>query len=60
MVLSQERRRRPLLEFTGRLIKEAPESWRKWGVPEKDKKKIQDHIAAICILKESGLKGWHR
>ena len=30
---------------------------RKWGVPEKDKKKIRDHITAIHILKESGLKG---
>ena len=27
------------------------------GIPEKDKKKIQDHIAAIQILKENGLKG---
>ena len=26
-------------------------------MPEKDKKKIQDHIAAIHILKENGLKG---
>ena len=30
----------PLPEFTWRLIEEAPESWRKWGVLEKDKKKI--------------------
>ena len=37
----------PLLEFTGRLIEEALESWRKWGVLEKDKKKIWDHITAI-------------
>ena len=29
-----------LPEFTGRLIKEVPESWRKWGVLEKDKKRI--------------------
>ena len=47
----------PLPEFTGHLIKEAPELWRKWGIPKKDKKKIQDHITAIHILKESGLKG---
>ena len=47
----------PLSEFTGRLIEEALESWRKWGVLEKDKKKIRDHNAAIHILKESGLKG---
>jgi len=25
------------------------------GIPEKDKKKIQDHIATIHILKENGL-----
>ena len=47
----------PLPEFTERLIEEASESWRKWGVPEKDKKKIRDHITAIHILKENGLKG---
>jgi len=46
-----------LLEFTGRLIEEVLESWRRWGVPEKDKKKIQDHIAAVRILKERGMKG---
>jgi len=47
----------PLPEFSGRLIEEAPESWRKWGILEKDKKKIRDLIATIHILKESGLKG---
>ena len=46
-----------LPEFTGRLIEEAPEQWRKWGILEKDKKKIQDHITAIHILKKNGLKG---
>ena len=35
----------------------ALEPWRKWGVLEKDKQKIRDHIAAIHILKENGLKG---
>ena len=29
-----------LPEFTGRLVEEVPDSWRKWGVPEKDKKRI--------------------
>ena len=29
-----------LPEFTGRLIEEVLELWRRWGVPEKDKKKI--------------------
>ena len=47
----------PLPEFIGHLIEEALESWRKLGVPKKDKKKIRDHITAIQILKESGLKG---
>ena len=44
-------------KFIGCLIEEALESWRKWGIPEKDKKKIWDHIAAIHILKDRGLKG---
>ena len=30
----------PMPAFTGRLIEEAPESWMKWVVPDKDKKKI--------------------
>ena len=47
----------PLLEFTERLIEEVPELWRRWGVLEKDKKKIQDHLAAVRILKERGVKG---
>ena len=47
----------PLSEFNGRLIEEAPEPWRKWRVSETDKKKIQDHITAIHILKENGPKG---
>ena len=44
-------------EFIERLIKEVPKSWRKWGVLEKDKKRIQDHLTAIRILKERGVKG---
>ena len=47
----------PLLVFTGRLIEEAPDSWRKWGVPEKDKNRIQAHLATIRFLMEKGLKG---
>ena len=30
----------PLLAFTGRLIEEVLESWRKWGIPNKEKNKI--------------------
>ena len=37
----------PLPAFTRHLIEEVLESWRKWGVPKKDKKRIQDHLAAI-------------
>ena len=47
----------PLPAFIKCLIEEVPESWRKWGVSDKDKKKIQDHLAAIRILKERGVKG---
>ena len=47
----------PLPAFTGRFIEEVSESWRKWGVSDKDKKKIQDHLAAIRILKETSVKG---
>ena len=43
--------------FTGRRIEDVPESWRMWGVPDKDKKKIQDHLTALQILKERGVKG---
>ena len=46
----------PLLVFSGRIIEEVPEPW-KWGVPDKDKKKIQDPLATIRILKERGVKG---
>jgi len=56
LVLSQERHCCPLPKFSGRLIEEAPDSW-KLGVLEKDKKKIRDHLIALRILKERGLKG---
>ena len=46
----------PLPAFSGRIIKEVLESW-KWGVPNKAKKKIKDHLAALQILKERGVKG---
>ena len=47
----------PLCRSSPGLIEEAPKQWRKWGVLEKEKKKIRDHIAAIHILKENGLRG---
>ena len=46
----------PLPAFSGRIIEEVPESW-KWGVPDKDKKKIKDHITTLQILKERCMKG---
>ena len=46
----------PLPMFSRRIIEEVPGSW-KWGVPDKDKKKIKDHLAALQILKERGMKG---
>jgi hypothetical protein len=42
--------------FSRHPIKEVPELWG-WGVPDKDRKKIKDHRAAIVFLKEHGLKG---
>ena len=42
--------------FSGRIIKEVLGPW-KWGVSDKDKKKIKDHLAALQILKERGMKG---
>ena len=46
----------PLPVFSGRIIEEVLGSW-KWGVPNKDKKMIKDHLAAFQILKERGVKG---
>ena len=42
--------------FSGRLIEEVSGSW-KWGVPDKDKKRIKDHLTTLQILKERGVKG---
>ena len=46
----------PLPVYFGRLIEEVLGSW-KWGVPDKDKKRIKDHLAALQILKNRGMKG---
>jgi len=46
----------PLPAFSRRIIKDILESW-KWGVSDKDKKKIKDHLTTIQILKERGVKG---
>ena len=46
----------PLPAFSGRIIEEALRSW-KWGVLDKDKKKIKDHLATLQILKERGMNG---
>ena len=42
--------------FSGRIIEDFLGSW-KWGVLDKDKKMIKDHLAALQILKERGVKG---
>ena len=46
----------PLPVFSGRIIEEVSGSW-KWGVPDKDKKRIKDHLATLQIQKERGVKG---
>ena len=46
----------PLPVYSGHLIEEVLGSW-KWGVPDKDKKRIKDYLAALQILKERGVKG---
>ena len=46
----------PLPVYIGHLIEHASGSWR-WGVPDKDKKGIKDHLAALQILKDKGVKG---
>ena len=56
VVLHQGQRGRPLPAYSGRLIEETPGSW-KWGVLDKDKKRIKDHLAALQILTERDVKG---
>ena len=56
MVLCQGCHHRPLPVFSGCVIEEAPGSW-KWGVPTKEKKHINDLLAAIQTLKNRGMKG---
>ena len=46
----------PLPAYSEHLIEEILGSW-KWGVSDKDKKRIKDHLAALQILKERGVKG---
>ena len=46
----------PLPVFSRCLIEEVPGSW-KWGVRDKDKKRIKDHLATLQILKDRGVKG---
>jgi hypothetical protein len=44
------------LEFTGRLIDETPQL-SMWGAPDKQKRKLADHLKAITLLKDCGLHG---
>lgn len=46
----------PLPNFSGCLVEEALQLWG-WGAPDKGKKRICDHLTAIALLKERGLKG---
>ena len=46
----------PLPKYSGRLIEEAPESW-KWGVLTKEKKHITDLLITLHTLKDWGVKG---
>ena len=46
----------PLPVYSRRLIKEVPGSW-KWDIPVKEKKNINDLVAAIQTLKDRGVKG---
>lgn len=45
-----------LLEFSGLPIEATLERW-KWGLGKKELRKIEDHLAAIEILKDAGLNG---
>jgi hypothetical protein len=45
-----------LSEFTGRAIEEAPQVWM-WEAPDKEKKKLVDHLRAIALLRDHGLRG---
>ena len=46
----------PLPAFTGSYILEAPGLWR-WGIPIKERKNINDLLAALQTLKDRGVKG---
>lgn len=46
-----------LSEFTGCVIEVPPETWAKWGLTKKEKRIIEDHVVAIQILREHGLRG---
>ena len=46
----------PLPDFTGCLIKEAPQVW-SWGSPEKEKKRMSNILDTIAFLKSHGLRG---
>jgi hypothetical protein len=45
-----------LSEYTGRVVEAVLDSWG-WGVPKKDVNRIVDHLAAIKILRDGGVKG---
>ena len=46
----------PLPMFSGRLIEQASGLWR-WGISDKDKKRLKDHLTTLQVLKDRGVKG---
>lgn len=56
VVLSKEPPRRPFPEFTGRVLKSSPESWR-YGVTMAEKKWLGDLVNAIRLLRHQGVMG---
>ena len=57
MVLHQGQCSRPLASVHRAPDQRGPRIVEEVGVPDKDKKKIQNHLAAIRILKERDVKG---
>ena len=57
LVLRQERRSSPLASVHQAPHRRGPKIMENVGVLDKDKKKIQNHLTALQILKERGVKG---
>jgi Putative gypsy type transposon len=44
-----------LPEFNYQVFEDIPPQWSQWGVPTKDLRKIEPHLAAVKVLRERGL-----